>query len=248
MGQLNAGIVPVTPFQQNCTILFDTETRPAWWSIRAATSTDPRRAIRDNGIAVSQIWITHGHIDHAGGAMELKDALGVEIVGPHEADRSLLANLESQAKRFGAGRRGAQLHARPLPHRRRDRLLRRACVRGAALPRPCAGPCRLLQPRPPNSRMSATCCSAARSAAPTCRAATMRADPLDQGKAAAARRRYRLHLRPRPGQPLRRRAARQSVPGVSVRKGAAIAGGALRGQGRIGVSSPRRNVPRRHSR
>ena len=39
MGQLNAGIVPVTPFQQNCTILFDTKTRTAWWSTPAATST-----------------------------------------------------------------------------------------------------------------------------------------------------------------------------------------------------------------
>ena len=87
MGQLNAGIVPVTPFEQNCTILFDTDTK-------AGVVVDPGGdvdrildVIRDNGIAVSQIWITHGHIDHAGGAMDLKDALGVEIFGPHEADR-----------------------------------------------------------------------------------------------------------------------------------------------------------------
>jgi glyoxylase-like metal-dependent hydrolase (beta-lactamase superfamily II) len=101
MGQLNAGIVPVTPFEQNCTILFDTDTK-------AGVVVDPGGdvdrildVIRDNGIAVSQIWITHGHLDHAGGAMELKEALGVEIIGPHEADRSMLANLEGQAQRFG---------------------------------------------------------------------------------------------------------------------------------------------------
>ena len=101
MGQLNAGIVPVTPFQQNCTILFDTQTKAG---VVVDPGGDVERildVIRDNGIAVSQIWITHGHIDHAGGAMGLKDALGVEIVGPHEADRSMLANLEDQAKRFG---------------------------------------------------------------------------------------------------------------------------------------------------
>ncbi len=101
MGQLNAGIVPVTPFQQNCTILFDTETKAG---VVVDPGGDVERildVIRDNGIAVSQIWITHGHIDHAGGAMELKEALGVEIIGPHEADRSMLANLENQAKRFG---------------------------------------------------------------------------------------------------------------------------------------------------
>jgi len=101
MGQLNAGIVPVTPFEQNCTILFDTDTK-------AGVVVDPGgdverilEAIHDNSFAISQIWITHGHIDHAGGAMDLRDALGVEIIGPHEADRPLLSNLESQAQRFG---------------------------------------------------------------------------------------------------------------------------------------------------
>ena len=58
-------------------------------------------AIRDNGLQIKHIWITHGHIDHAGGAMDLKDALGVDIIGPHEADRPLLENLEKQALRFG---------------------------------------------------------------------------------------------------------------------------------------------------
>jgi hydroxyacylglutathione hydrolase len=101
MPQLNAVIIPVTPFQQNCTILFDGETK-------AGVVVDPggevdriRHALEENGIAVTAIWLTHGHIDHAGGAMDLKDALGVEIVGPHEADRPLLANLEMQAQRFG---------------------------------------------------------------------------------------------------------------------------------------------------
>jgi hydroxyacylglutathione hydrolase len=58
-------------------------------------------AVRDNGISVEAIWITHGHIDHAGGAMDLKDALGVDIIGPHEDDKPLLDNLENQARRFG---------------------------------------------------------------------------------------------------------------------------------------------------
>jgi glyoxylase-like metal-dependent hydrolase (beta-lactamase superfamily II) len=101
MGELRAGIIPVTPFEQNCTILFDDETK-------AGVVVDPGgdverilSAIRDNGLAIGGIWITHGHIDHAGGAMELKEALGVDIIGPHEADRPLLENLETQAQRFG---------------------------------------------------------------------------------------------------------------------------------------------------
>jgi glyoxylase-like metal-dependent hydrolase (beta-lactamase superfamily II) len=101
MGQLNAGIVPVTPFQQNCAILFDDETKRG---VVVDPGGDVERilaALKDNGITAEAIWITHGHIDHAGGAMELKEALGVDIVGPHEADKFLLDNLETQASRYG---------------------------------------------------------------------------------------------------------------------------------------------------
>ena len=101
MGQLNAGIVPVTPFQQNCTILFDTQTRDGVVIDPGGDVDQILDVIGGNKFAISQIWITHGHIDHAGGAMDLKEALGVEIIGPHEADRSMLANLDNQAKRFG---------------------------------------------------------------------------------------------------------------------------------------------------
>ena len=101
MGQLNAGIVPVTPFEQNCTILFDTESKQG---VVVDPGGDVERilaVLSDNGISVTAIWLTHGHIDHAGGAMDLKEALGVDIIGPHEADKPLLDNLENQAKRFG---------------------------------------------------------------------------------------------------------------------------------------------------
>lgn len=101
MGQIRAGIVPVTPFQQNCTILFDDETK-------AGVVVDPGGdvdtildVIRKNGLSIGEIWITHGHIDHAGGAMELKEALDVDVIGPHEADSAMLANLASQARMFG---------------------------------------------------------------------------------------------------------------------------------------------------
>ncbi len=101
MGQLNAGIVPVTPFQQNCTILFDTDTRKGVVVDPGGDVDRILAVLKDNAIEVGAIWITHGHIDHAGGAMDLKDALGVDIVGPHVADQLLLSNLEIQALRFG---------------------------------------------------------------------------------------------------------------------------------------------------
>jgi hydroxyacylglutathione hydrolase len=101
MGRLNAGIVPVTPFEQNCAILFDMDTKQGVVVDPGGDVDQILAAIRDNGIDVGQIWITHGHLDHAGGAMELKEALSVDIVGPHEADRKLLANIETQAANFG---------------------------------------------------------------------------------------------------------------------------------------------------
>jgi glyoxylase-like metal-dependent hydrolase (beta-lactamase superfamily II) len=103
MGQLNAGIVPVTPFQQNCTILFDTDDKVGVVVDPGGDVDRILAALKDNAIAAGAIWITHGHIDHAGGAMELKAALGVDIIGPHEADRPLLENLEAQGRLYGIG-------------------------------------------------------------------------------------------------------------------------------------------------
>ncbi len=101
MGQIQAGVIPVTAFQQNCTVLFDSDSK-------AGVVIDPGGdvpAILDvlekNGITVEAIWLTHGHIDHAGGAMDLKEALGVEVIGPHQDDQSLLDGLEDQARMFG---------------------------------------------------------------------------------------------------------------------------------------------------
>ncbi|MGB3417846.1 MAG: MBL fold metallo-hydrolase [Mesorhizobium sp.] len=101
MGQLNAIIVPVTPFQQNCTILFDADDKSGVVVDPGGDVDRILAALEENAIRAGEIWITHGHIDHAGGAMDLKDALGIAVIGPHEADLLLLSNLEAQALRFG---------------------------------------------------------------------------------------------------------------------------------------------------
>lgn len=101
MGMLNATIIPVTPFQQNCTILFDADDRSGVIVDPGGEVERILDAIREIGVLPEAIWLTHGHIDHAGGAMDLKDALGIEIIGPHVADRPLLSNLEEQAQMFG---------------------------------------------------------------------------------------------------------------------------------------------------
>lgn len=101
MGEMRAGIIPVTPFQQNCTILYDEADKSGVVVDPGGDVDTIAEVISQNGFDIREIWITHGHIDHAGGAMDLKGRLGVDIVGPHADDRPLLANLEAQAARFG---------------------------------------------------------------------------------------------------------------------------------------------------
>ncbi|WP_117193694.1 MBL fold metallo-hydrolase [Rhizobium terrae] len=101
MGKLQAGIIPVTPFQQNCTILFDDETKEGVVIDPGGDVPTIVETVRQNGITLKEIWLTHGHIDHAGGADELREILGTPVIGPHEADRPLLERLEIQAEKFG---------------------------------------------------------------------------------------------------------------------------------------------------
>lgn len=98
---LRAAIVPVTPFQQNCTLLWDDASKVGAVVDPGGDLDEIRAAIGELGIKVEKIVLTHGHIDHAGGAADLRQALGVEIEGPHAADRFLLDNLEKQGAAYG---------------------------------------------------------------------------------------------------------------------------------------------------
>ncbi|MEX6505733.1 MBL fold metallo-hydrolase [Jiella sp. M17.18] len=103
MTLLNAQIVPVTLFEQNCCILYDREAKRGVVVDPGGDVDRIMAAIDRAGVTIEAIWLTHGHLDHAGGAMELKSRLGVDIVGPHRDDAVLLASIEDQAKMFGAG-------------------------------------------------------------------------------------------------------------------------------------------------
>ena len=101
MQALKVTVVPVTPFAQNCSIVACTATDFA--AIVDPGGDLPRimEAIAQLGVTPERILLTHGHIDHAGAAADLADALSVPIEGPHEADAFLLAGLAEQGKRFG---------------------------------------------------------------------------------------------------------------------------------------------------
>jgi glyoxylase-like metal-dependent hydrolase (beta-lactamase superfamily II) len=101
MGQLHVQIIPVTPFQQNCALIWDADTLKA--GIIDPGGDVPRimAAIENSGVTVEAIFITHGHLDHAGGAAELARGLGVSIIGPDRRDAPLLAEMPAQGARFG---------------------------------------------------------------------------------------------------------------------------------------------------
>lgn len=103
MGMLQAGVIPVTPFQQNCTVLFDQDTKEGVIVDPGGDVETILQVVSDNGLTLREIWLTHGHLDHAGGADELRERLGIPVIGPHKDDKPLLDRIESQAEKFGVG-------------------------------------------------------------------------------------------------------------------------------------------------
>lgn len=98
---LKAAIITVTPFQQNCTLIWDEATKVGAVVDPGGDLDRIEAAISETGITIEKILLTHGHIDHAGGADELRDLLRVKIEGPHRADAILLNGLERQGQEYG---------------------------------------------------------------------------------------------------------------------------------------------------
>jgi hydroxyacylglutathione hydrolase len=101
MTKLQAFIIPVTPFQQNCSLVFDPDRKVGAIVDPGGDVPSILEAIRESGIAIEKILLTHGHIDHAGGAAELKETLGVPIEGPHPEDLFLLEDLANSGAKYG---------------------------------------------------------------------------------------------------------------------------------------------------
>ncbi len=94
-------IIPVTDFQQNCSIIWCTKTMQGVVIDPGGDVENILHAISETGVDVKHILLTHGHFDHAGGAAELKQKLGVDIIGPHKGDKFLLESLEEYGSQFG---------------------------------------------------------------------------------------------------------------------------------------------------
>jgi len=94
-------VIPVTPFEQNCTLLWCEKTRRGAVVDPGGDVPEILAAIAEEGVTVDKLLITHGHIDHAGGAAELAKKLNVPIEGPHAEDAFLLEELPGQSQRYG---------------------------------------------------------------------------------------------------------------------------------------------------
>ena len=102
LAPLAAGIIPVTAFMQKCTLLWNSESKVGAVVDPGGDIARIRSAIDSEALEIEKILITHGHIDHAAGAAELKEALGgIPIEGPHIADKFLMDNLVVQGRSMG---------------------------------------------------------------------------------------------------------------------------------------------------
>ena len=98
---MRAAIIPVTAFEQNCSLIWCTRTMRAAFVDPGGDLDRLKLAIERAGVTVEKILVTHGHLDHCGMAGVFADELGVPIEGPHIDDGFWLEQLSSQSGRFG---------------------------------------------------------------------------------------------------------------------------------------------------
>lgn len=94
-------IVPVTAFEQNCSVIWCTETKEAAVVDPGGDLDRIMKAVNEHGLQLKQILLTHAHIDHAGGTAELSKSLELPIEGPHQEDDFWIQTLPMQSQRFG---------------------------------------------------------------------------------------------------------------------------------------------------
>lgn len=94
-------IVPVTAYEQNSTLIWCPVTKEAAVVDPGGDLQRILAAAQAEGVTITKLWITHGHIDHAGAAAELSEKLNVPIEGPHEDDAFWINGMPAQSQRFG---------------------------------------------------------------------------------------------------------------------------------------------------
>jgi hydroxyacylglutathione hydrolase len=98
---LKAAIIPVTPLQQNCSLVWCTKTMRGAFIDPGGDLPKLRHAIAQTGVTIEKILLTHGHIDHCGSAGLFAEELGVPIEGPHQDDLFWISRLAEDGARYG---------------------------------------------------------------------------------------------------------------------------------------------------
>jgi glyoxylase-like metal-dependent hydrolase (beta-lactamase superfamily II) len=98
---VKVALLPVTPFQQNCSLVVCEQTSRAALIDPGGDADRLLEAVRASGAKLETILVTHGHLDHCGAVAELAKTAGIPIVGPHRDDAFWIDQLEAQAKAFG---------------------------------------------------------------------------------------------------------------------------------------------------
>jgi glyoxylase-like metal-dependent hydrolase (beta-lactamase superfamily II) len=99
--KLQIRLVPVTPLQQNCSLIWDTQTKHAAFVDPGGDIDQLMGALDHFGLTLKKIWLTHGHMDHAGAAAELRERTGVPVEGPHRDDQFWLDQIEAAGEKYG---------------------------------------------------------------------------------------------------------------------------------------------------
>jgi hydroxyacylglutathione hydrolase len=98
---LKAQIIPVTAFSQNCSIIWCDETMEGALVDPGGDVDKIMSAVESLGVNLKQILLTHGHLDHAGGAADIHEQHGLPIIGPHIEDKFWLDQIEEHAANYG---------------------------------------------------------------------------------------------------------------------------------------------------
>ncbi len=98
---LRAAIIPVTPLQQNCSLIWCTRTMRGVLVDPGGDLDKLKAGVAKAGVTLEKLLVTHGHLDHCGQAGILAQELGLPIEGPHEADRFWIAALNDDGHRWG---------------------------------------------------------------------------------------------------------------------------------------------------
>ncbi len=98
---LKAAVIPVTPLQQNCTLMWCDETMKGVLIDPGGDVDRLADALEKYGVTLEKVLLTHGHLDHAGGTQDLVDRFHVPIEGPHKDDKWLIDELDNSGRQFG---------------------------------------------------------------------------------------------------------------------------------------------------